>query len=294
MAIQNAELGTRAIHRRAVLYRNSLSVLGYVVRCLIAFAFLIPFYWVVITSLKQSNQVFTDPPQWLPSPVMWSNYAEAFSETAFPFLRLLRNSLFYVVLSTTGTLLSSLIVAYGFARIEFSGKDLLFGIMLSTMMLPGIVTLIPTYVLFRTFGWVGSYIPLIVPAYFSSPFNVFLLRQFLMGIPWDLTDAAKVDGASEFYILTKIIVPLVKPALLVVGIFHFMWTWNDFMGPLIYLDNAKQYPLVLGLSAFQTQHGAMWNLIMCASVATTLPLIVLFFIAQRYFIEGVVLTGLKA
>jgi multiple sugar transport system permease protein len=148
--------------------------------------------------------------------------------------------------------------------------------------------------LFRWFGWVGSYAPLIVPCFFGNAFHIFLLRQFLMGIPWDLTDAARVDGASEHYILLRVIVPLVKPALLVVAIFHFMWAWNDFMGPLIYLDNAAQYPLVLGLSNFQTQHSILWNLLMCAAMATTLPLILLFFIAQRYFIEGVVLTGLKA
>lgn len=283
-----------ALRRRRRLRRILSIGIEQLVLAAVAVLFLIPFLWLIITSLKPIDQVFTSPPQWIPEPVMWSNYVDALGSPAFPFFLLLRNTLFYVVLSTIGVLLSGALVAYGFARMDFWGKDTLFAITLSTMMLPGIVTLIPTYVLFRTFGWVGSYIPLIVPAYFSSPFNVFLLRQFLMGIPWDLTDAAKVDGASEFYILTKIIVPLVKPALLVVGIFHFMWTWNDFMGPLIYLDNAKQYPLVLGLSAFQTQHGAMWNLIMCASVATTLPLIVLFFIAQRYFIEGVVLTGLKA
>jgi multiple sugar transport system permease protein len=169
----------------------------------------------------------------------------------------------------------------------------LFAITLSTMMLPGIVTLIPTYILFRWFGWVGTYAPLIVPYFFGSAYNIFLLRQFMMTIPWELTDAAKVDGANEFTTMFKIVTPLIKPALLVIAVFHFMWTWNDFFGPLIYLDEITEYPLVMGLYAFQTRFGVKWNLLMAASLSTTLPLIILFFIAQRYFIEGITLTGLK-
>lgn len=255
--------------------------------------FIVPFLWLVVTSLKPLNQVFTDPPRWIPEPILWQNYVDALTSPAFPFLRLLRNTLFYSVFSTLGVLISSAIVAYAFARLEFRGRDVLFGITLSTMMLPGIVTLIPTYILFRVFGWVGTYAPLIVPYFFGSAFNIFLLRQFMMTIPWDLTDAARVDGASDFVILWRIMIPLVKPALLVIAVFHFMWSWNDFMGPLIYLDDIKEYPLVMGLYAFQTRFGIQWNLMMAASLATTLPLIVLFFIAQRYFIEGITLTGLK-
>ncbi len=259
----------------------------------IAILFLLPFLWLVITSLKPLNQVFTDPPQWIPRPVMWSNYAQALTSPAFPFLRLLQNTLFYTILSTIGVVVSSGIVAYAFARMEFWGRNLLFVITLATMMLPGIVLLIPTYVLFQTFGWVGSYAPLIVPAYFGSAFNIFLLRQFMMTIPWDLTDSAWVDGAGELTILWRIIFPLVKPALMVVAVFHFMYAWNDFLGPLIYLDEANEYPLVLGLYAFQTRFGVQWHLMMAASLSVTFPLIVLFFLAQRYFIEGITLTGMK-
>jgi multiple sugar transport system permease protein len=178
---------------------------------------------------------------------------------------------------------------------DFRGRNLLFSITLATMMLPGIVTLIPTYVLFRFFGWVGSYAPLIVPHFFGGAFNIFLLRQFMMTIPTDLTDAAHVDGAGDFTILWRIMMPLVKPALLVVGLFHFLYAWNDFQGPLIYLDKAADYPLVLGLYAFQTSRGMTveWNLMMAAALATTFPIILLFFVAQRYFIEGIALTGLK-
>lgn len=273
--------------------RGTFAFLTYVVLSATAALFVIPFLWLVITSLKPLHQVFTDPPRWIPDPVMWQNYVEALTSPAFPFLRLLRNTLFYSVLSTIGVVISCSIVAYAFARMEFWGRDLLFSITLSTMMLPGIVTLIPTYVLFRTFGWVGTYAPLIVPYFFGSAFNIFLLRQFLMTIPWELTDAARVDGANEFVILWKILLPLIRPALMVVAVFHFMWTWNDFMGPLIYLDDAAEYPLVLGLYAFQTRFGVKWNLMMAASLSVTFPLIALFFAAQRQFIEGITLTGLK-
>lgn len=259
----------------------------------VAVLFLIPFLWLVITSLKPINQVFTDPPQWIPDPVLWSNYVEALTNPAFPFARLMGNTLYYAITTTIGVVVSSGVVAYAFARMNFWGRDTLFAITLATMMLPGIVLLIPTYILFQTFGWVGSYAPLIVPSFFGSAFNIFLLRQFMMTIPWDLSDAAHVDGAGDFTILWRIILPLVKPALMVVAVFHFMYTWNDFLGPLIYLDEASEYPLVLGLYAFQTRFGIQWHLMMAASLSVTFPLLVLFFVAQRYFIEGITLTGVK-
>jgi multiple sugar transport system permease protein len=161
------------------------------------------------------------------------------------------------------------------------------------MMVPGVVTLIPTYVLFRNLGWVGSYAPLIVPHLLGNAFSIFLIRQFMLTIPWELSDSARVDGANEFAIFFRIILPLIKPALLVVGLFHFTYAWNDFLGPLIYLDDPSEYPLVLGLYSFQTRFAIEWHLTMAASMAVVLPLIVLFFFAQRYFIEGITLTGLK-
>jgi ABC-type glycerol-3-phosphate transport system permease component len=255
--------------------------------------FVIPFLWLIVTSLKPLDQVFTNPPTWIPNPIMWQNYPEALTSPAFPFSLLLRNTLFYTITSTFGMVFSSAIVAYAFARLEFWGRDVLFGITLATMMLPGIVILIPTYILFQRFGWVGTYAPLIVPAFLGNAFNIFLLRQFMLSIPWDLSDAARVDGANELVILFRIIMPLVKPALLVVAIFHFMYAWNDFLGPLIYLDDASEYPLVLGLYAFQTRFGIQWHLMMAAALSVTFPLIALFFVAQRYFIEGITLSGLK-
>lgn len=257
--------------------------------------FVIPFIWLVITSLKVKNQVFTEPLIWIPDPVMWENYARALTSPGFNYPVLLGNTLFYAVLSTAGTVISCTIVAYAFGRMEFRGRDLLFSITLATMMLPGIVTLIPTYVLFRTIGWIGSYAPLIVPLWFGTAFNIFLLRQFMMTIPLDLTDAARVDGASDAVILWRIMVPLMKPALMVVALFQFLWSWNDFMGPLIYLSDSAQFPLVLGLYTFRGRFGGSveWNLMMAASMAVIAPIIALFFVAQRYFVEGVTLTGLK-
>jgi multiple sugar transport system permease protein len=273
--------------------KSFLLVLTYLILSAIAVLFVIPFMWLVVTSLKPLDQVFTDPPRWIPDPILWQNYVEALTSPAFPFLRLLRNTLFYAGVSTFGIVFSSAIVAYAFARLEFWGRDVLFGITLATMMLPGIVMLIPTYILFRQFGWVGTYAPLIVPHFLGNAFNIFLLRQFMLTIPWELTDAAYVDGANEFIILWKIMLPLVKPALLVVAVLHFMYAWNDFLGPLIYLDDASEYPLVMGLYAFQTRFGVQWHLMMAATLSVTFPLIVLFFVAQRYFIEGITLSGLK-
>jgi multiple sugar transport system permease protein len=283
-----------ALLRRRKFIRTSLaSAFSYLVLSLTAALFIIPFLWLVVTSLKQTNQVFTDPPIWIPNPIAWENYSLALLSPAFPFLNLMKNTLFYVISTTIGTLISSSLVAYGFSRIRFQGRDFLFAVTLSTMMMPGIVTLIPTYVLFKTIGWVGSYAPLVVPAFFGAAFNIFLLRQFMITVPYELTDAALVDGATHFDILWRLMIPLVKPALLVIGVMNVMYVWNDFMGPLIYLSDQKMYPLVMGLSAFQTQHSILWNQLMAASLATCFPLIVLFFIAQRYFIEGITLTGLK-
>ena len=259
----------------------------------IALLFLIPFIWLILTSLKPLSQVFANPLTWLPNPIQWDNYVKALTSPAFPFPRLLANTVFYAVASTVGTVLSSAVVAYAFARMQFRGRDFLFGVTLATMMLPGIVTLIPTYVMFRLFGWVGSYAPLVVPLWFGSAFNIFLLRQFMLTIPLDLTDAARVDGATDGVILWKVMLPLIQPALLVVGLFQFLASWNDFMGPLIYLTNSEQFPLVLGLYSFTTRMNVQWNLLLAASVAVMLPMVVLFFLAQRYFIEGVVMTGLK-
>lgn len=281
--------------RRVHMRRQAGVILIYLVLTSVAVVFATPFLWLVITSLKQKSQIFTEPLVWIPDPVMWSNYPKALTGPTFPFMRLLGNTLFYTVSSTLGVVISSTVVAYAFAKMTFRGRDLLFGITLATMMLPAIVTLIPTYVLFSALGMVGSYAPLIVPAWFGSAFNIFLIRQFMLTIPLDLTDAARVDGAGDLRILWSVLVPLIRPVLLVVALFHFMYTWNDFMGPLIYLSDSDQFPLVLGLFTFRGRFGQSieWHLLMAASMAVIAPMIALFFMAQRYFIEGVTMTGLK-
>jgi multiple sugar transport system permease protein len=291
--VQPAPVSLAVLRRRKMVRKLVSSTISYTILIGMALVFVVPFVWLISTSLKVTTQVFTDPPKWIPDPIVWSNYVDALTTPAFPFLHLLSNTLFYVIFHTLGTILSSAVVAYGFSRINFKGRSVLFAITLSTMMLPAIVTLIPTYILFKYMGWVGSYAPLIVPAFFGSAFNIFLLRQFMITVPYELTDAALVDGATHLDILWRVMLPLVKPALLVIGVMNLMYIWNDFMGPLIYLSDQKQYPLVMGLYAFRTRNTIQWNLMMAASLATCFPLIALFFVAQRYFIEGITLTGLK-
>ena len=259
----------------------------------VAAIFFVPFYWLVITSFKPLNEMFEIPARFIPRTFTVENYIKSFSDSAFPVPLLTRNTLFYVVTTTIGQVLSSSLAAYAFARMKFWGRDALFGITLATLMLPAIITLIPTYILFNNLGWVGSWLPLIVPNFLGGAFNIFLLRQFMLTIPVDLTDAARVDGAGEFTIFARVILPLVKPALMVIAVFHVVYAWNDFLGPLIYLSDSTQYPLVLGLYAFRTRLGLRYDQLLPAAVVVTLPLIILFFIAQRYFIEGISLTGIK-
>lgn len=287
----------RSVHQQGA-YRVPLRKLvnGFLRQLLllcVALFFLIPFWWLLVSSLKPLDQILTSPPRWWPDPIMWQNYVQALTSPAFPFVRLLWNTLFYAGLSTLGTVISSAVVAYAFARLKFWGRDTLFAITLATLLLPGVVTLIPTYILFQRLGWVGTYAPLIIPHFFGGAFNIFLLRQFMLTIPLELTDAARVDGAGDLTILWRVLAPLIQPALLVVAIFHFMYAWNDFLGPLLYMDDASKYPLVIGLYAFRTRFALQWEQLTAASMAVTFPLLVIFFAAQRHFIEGVTLTGLK-
>ncbi|MEW6227877.1 MAG: carbohydrate ABC transporter permease [Bacillota bacterium] len=253
--------------------------------------FLLPFAWMLSTSLKPIEQIFVFPPVWLPRPVLWSNYVEAV--TVIPFFRYLFNTLYISVISIIGYVLSSAVVAYGFSRIKWPGRDILFVIMLGTMLLPSQVTMVPVFVIFKTLGWIGSFKPLTVPAFFGSPFSIFLLRQFFQTLPMELSDAARVDGCSELGIFTRVMIPLLKPALATVTLFIFIWTWTDFLNPLIYLSDQRMYTLSLGLQQFQTEHGVEWSSLMAASTLVTLPIIALFFVAQKTFIQGIATTGLR-
>lgn len=257
----------------------------------VGISFLLPFYWLISTSLKSDTQLFQIPPVWIPSPAQWSNYPIALSY--IPFLTYLKNTLVICFFSVLGTVISCSLVGYSFSRISWQGRNILFIILLSTLMLPFQVTMIPVLIIFKTLGWVGTFKPLIVPSFFGSAFFIFLLRQFFMTIPYELSDAAKIDGCSEFGIYSRIILPLAKPALATVMLFTFIGAWNDFLGPLIYLSQESQYTLSLGLQAFISQHGAEWSLLMAASTIMIMPIVVLFFFTQKTFIQGIALTGLK-
>ncbi|MBI3328296.1 MAG: carbohydrate ABC transporter permease [Nitrospinae bacterium] len=279
--------------RRSSVSRYLAPVTRQALLAMVAVAFLVPFCWMIISALKDSSQIFVQPIPWWPTSVRWDNFASAMTYPGFPFLRFLGNSLVYAGSVSIGTVLSCAAVGYGFARLRFPGRDLLFVISVATLMIPGIVIFIPTFVLFKSLGLLGTYAPLILPAFLGNAFFIFLLRQFFLGLPPELSDAARIDGAGEFRIFWQIMLPLVRPALLVAAVLSFIWTWHEFFGPLIYLSEQSQYPLSLGLFAFRAQHATEWSMLMAAATITTLPLVVIFFCTQRAFLEGVTLTGIK-
>jgi multiple sugar transport system permease protein len=261
---------------------------------------ILPFFWMVSTSLKSLEATMAFPPQFWPRHIQWGNYLEVFRSEKASFLLWTRNTLIIAALGVTGTTLSSALVAYGFAKLRFAGRGVLFTLMLSTMMVPFPVTMVPLFTLFKWLGthtgmaWLGTFKPLWVPAFFGSAFNIFLLRQFFLTIPGELSEAARIDGCSELGIFCKIILPLSRPALAVVALFAFMAIWNDFLGPLIYLQRPEQFTLALGLQNFQSKAGGTsWHLLMAASTLVVLPTVLLFFLAQKTFIEGIATTGTK-
>lgn len=275
-------------HWRQLLWQSSLR---HIVLIFLGVIFATPFFWLVSTSLKPTSQIFKLPPEWIPNPVMWSNYPEAL--TFIPFFRYMGNTFYVALFNVIALSISSSFVAYGFARINWPGRNFIFGVLLSTLMIPYAVTLIPTFLIFRRIGWVGTYNPLTVPAIFADAFSVFLLRQFYMTIPTALSEAARIDGASEFGIYGRIVLPLSKPALATVALFTFMRHWNDLLGPLIYLSDKDTYTLALGMNGFFSRAGTEWALLMAASTVMIMPIIILFFFAQRTFIQGISLTGIK-
>ena len=266
-------------------------VLAYALLVGLSATYLLPLLWMIATSLKTGPQSIETPPSLIPNPFVWENYPTALAKLGLA--QALGNSLIYAIPSVIGTVISSSLVAYGFARIRWPGRDVVFIVLLATMMLPSQVTFIPLYVIYAKLGWVGTYLPLILPTFLGNPFFIFLLRQFFRSIPDDLSDAARIDGASELRILTRIIVPLSVPALITVGLFTFIDKWGDFFGPIIYLRDPQLYPLSVAVQTFQSSHKTDWPLSMAASVVIAAPLVVIYFLAQRKFIEGVTLTGIK-
>lgn len=255
----------------------------------------LPFIWLVRSALMDNNQMFIAPPEWIPNPFEWSNFSGAL--TAQPFARYFLNTMIIEVFTVTGTLLTCSIAAFSFSRLRWRGRNVVFGILLSGLMLPQAVLLVPTFLMWDAVQAINTYYPLIVPAWLGGAgggiFNVFLLRQFFLTIPYELDEAAYIDGASPWRVFWQVIVPLSKPALMVVGIFTFIRTWNEFLDPLIYLNDSSKFTLALGLASFQGTYNAQWGYLMAAATATILPIILLFFFAQRYLIEGVTLTGVK-
>jgi multiple sugar transport system permease protein len=269
---------------------------------------LLPFLWMLSTSLKTVAQTTETPPRFVPHPWQPQNYLTIFHYPNFNMVMLTRNTLLIALLTVVGTTLSSAMVAYGFARIAFRGRGVLFAIMLATIMIPFPVVMVSTFRIFRwmdsvSAAWLGpdnclqmlgTFKPLWLPAWFGSAFSIFLLRQFFITVPRELSEAARIDGCSEFMIFSRIILPLAKPALAVVALFSFLNVWNDFLAPLVYIQRPRQYTLALGLQSLQNQHGGSeWHLLMAASVLVCLPTLILFFLAQRTFIRGIATTGGK-
>ncbi|HYF91063.1 MAG TPA: carbohydrate ABC transporter permease [Symbiobacteriaceae bacterium] len=250
---------------------------------------LFPALWMLSTSLKPDDQVALTT--WIPRPVVWSNYIKAIQ--SIPFARYLLNTTLYALVVVFADVLSNSMVAYGFAKLRFPGRNLLFGVLLATMMIPDMVTMIPKYILFAKLHWIPSYLPLTVPHFFAGALFTFLLRQFFMGIPEEYSEAARIDGASDLWIWARVIIPLSKPALATVAIFSFEGAWNDYIGPVLYLSDNKLYTLQIGLTMFKSTSDTQWQHLMAASLLVMLPIIILFSAFQKYFVEGATVTGIK-
>jgi multiple sugar transport system permease protein len=282
--------------RRASLRRRMRLIAGslgkHTVLIVVSAMFALPLVWMAGTSLKSATQALAIPPEWWPHPFVWANYPDLFG--ALPYFRFFWNTFLYAAITIVGVCASSSLVAYGFSRLRWPGRDTLFYVMLMTMILPFACTLIPLFVMYKRFGWIGTYLPLEVPTFFgSSVFSTFLLRQFFMTIPNSLSEAARIDGANEFYIFSRIILPLAKPALASIILFQFVYCWNDYLGPLVYISNTNSYPLSLGLSLILGDYTTNWAWVMAGATAATAPIVILFFLTQRTFIQGITLTGQK-
>jgi ABC-type glycerol-3-phosphate transport system permease component len=277
--------------RRAGVKKLSQRSLSHLVLILGSIVFGLPLFWMISTSLKATYQIFVWPPQWIPNPIVWDDYPTVFEYAPLQLYAV--NTLIVAAASIFGSIVTSSLAAYGFARLRAPGRDLIFLLVLGTMMIPGIVLLIPTYIIFAKIHWVNTLLPLTVPRLLGSAFDIFLLRQFFLGIPNELQDAALIDGAGHGRIWWSVMLPLSKPALATVGIFSFLGAWNDFLGPLIYLNSQELYTLALGLQVFLSEHSNQWGLLMAASTMMVVPIIVVFFFAQKQFIQGITLTGMK-
>jgi len=263
----------------------------YLILLILTFIYVVPFLWLLSSSLKDPTEIFRVPITWIPEKLRWDNFVRA--TTDIPFFRYLGNTLIIILGVVTGSLISNTLVAYSFAKIEWKGRNALFIIVLITMMMPYQIIMIPQFLFFHKIGWTGTFLPLIVPAFFGNAFFIFLLRQFFVGIPNEISQAARIDGANEFTIFSRIVLPLTKPAITTVAIFAFLNTWNDFLGPLIFLTSDKKYTLAIGIQQIMSVNDPRWNVLMAAGVLMTAPVLLLFFLLQKYFIQGIAFTGIK-
>jgi multiple sugar transport system permease protein len=277
--------------RRARTRRLLGAALIYAVLLILGAAVLLPVLWMLSTALKPQSQIFAFPPVYIPHPLVWSNFISALS--AEPFALYARNTLFLVVVNVVGQVVSCTLIAYGFARLRFPGRNILFMVMLATLLIPDQVTMIPLFILYRTLGWVGTYYPLTVPSFFGSAFFIFLLRQYMLTLPYELDEAARIDGCNSWQILYRILLPLCWPPLTIVVVYTFTGVYNDFLGPLIYLSDPHTFTLAIGLANFVGRYSSQWNYLMAASLILLLPLLITYYFAQRYLIGGIAAFGLK-
>lgn len=268
-------------------------LIAYILLTLMSIVCIAPFLWMLSTSLKEPNEIFVMPPVWIPEAFDWKNYVEAWNAGGLNFGLMFYNTLLIVLPVTIFTVLASSLASYSFARIKFAGREFIFVMLLASLMIPGTVTLLPQFIVFSKIGWLDSFAPLIVPGLFGNAFAIFLLRQFFLTLPADLEEAAMIDGCSRFRIWWQIFLPLSKPAIATLTVFTFQGVYNDFMGPLIYINSSDNFTVQLGLASFNGMYSTSYDLLMSASVFTLVPIIVIFLLAQRYFIEGITLTGVK-
>jgi multiple sugar transport system permease protein len=290
-ALQRTETSRKlaASRRRKLAVTWFWKGIGLLILAGVSIFILFPAAWMISTSLKPDDQVAMT--NWIPHPVVWVNYVRAWKSV--PFTQYTINTALYAAVVVVADVISNSLVAYGFAKLRFPGRNFLFGLVLSTMMIPGMVTMIPQYILFAKLHWVGSYLPLVVPHFFAGAFYVFLIRQNFLGIPEELSEAARIDGANDLWIWWKVIMPLSKPVLATVAIFTFEGAWNDYVGPVLYLNDSKLYTLQVGLAMFKSTSDTQWQHLMAASIVVMLPIIILFSAFQRYFVEGAAVSGIK-
>lgn len=292
MASALPEPGVAARARRPIMWsRLATTTLLYAVVGLSAFLMVFPFLWLLSTSLKSDGEALMIPPVWIPNPILWENYQRAWE--ALPFGRAYLNSIYIAILVTLVQLLTCAMAAYGFARIRFWGRDVIFVLFLATLMVPFQVTLVPSFILFKQIAWVNTHLPLLVPPMLTNAFGVFLLRQFIMTLPLELEEAAVMDGANRAHLFGLITLPLIGPGLAALGIFTFLGTWNAFLAPLIFLNSSELFTVPILLNSFRGLYNTAWPLVMAASAISVIPVLVVYVTLQQYFIQGIALTGLK-